>query len=68
MAMVYAPSTYNDLPTLSNAGMAFEEKNGEDLITNQFRALFLQYNMERIFGLILLHRHFELSEEERLVE
>src|ERR1700722_10973256 len=33
-----------------------------------FRELFLDYNMDRTFGLILLHRHFDLNENERLVE
>ena len=70
MAMLsnYDPATYDRLPTLANAGKMFDHKNGEELVDNAFRELFLQHNMERIFGLVLLHRHFDLRPEEQLVE
>lgn len=63
----YSTSTFNNLPKLREAGEDFNAKDGNDLVT-RFRDLFLQHKMERVFGLRLLHRHFDLFPNERLVE
>lgn len=34
----------------------------------EFRALFEKYGTERVFGVVLNHRHFNMSSNERLVE
>jgi len=65
---LYDTSTYDNLPCLSDAGKVFDAKNGEDMISSKFRELFLHHKVDRIFGLALLHRHFELSPNEQLVE
>ncbi|KAH8198649.1 hypothetical protein TruAng_007190 [Truncatella angustata] len=63
----YSPATYNDLPYLPVAGESFDKKNGYELVAT-FRELFLDHKVDRVFGLSLLHRHFDLDERERLVE
>lgn len=65
---LYDPSVYDGVPTLNDAGRKFDLKNGEYLVNNKFRELFLQHNVDRVFGLSLLHRHFDLSSNELLVE
>lgn len=67
MGSAYDPSTYNRLPLLADAGKMFDIKNGNKLLES-FRLLFQQYKTDRIFGLILNHRHFDMSPSERLVE
>ncbi|KAI0008476.1 hypothetical protein F4779DRAFT_448368 [Xylariaceae sp. FL0662B] len=66
-AVSYSPTTYNKLPDLAAAGADFDAKNGDDLIPS-FRELFLRHNLDRVFGLSLLHRHFDMEPHERLVE
>ncbi|PQE25768.1 phosphotransferase enzyme family domain-containing protein [Rutstroemia sp. NJR-2017a BBW] len=46
----------------------FDAINGENLISTVFQEMFLSHNMDRLFGLILLHRHFDLDSSEKLVE
>lgn len=68
MAARYRPSDYNGLPDLNKAGDMFDSKDGEAFVANQFRNLFLLHNVDRVFGLTLLHRHFDIDPEERLTE
>jgi len=68
MTSSYDPAIYDSLPSLAQAGRRFDEKDGENLVDDTFRNLFLQHRMESTFGLVLLHRHFDLSPKEQLVE
>jgi hypothetical protein len=63
----YDPEAFNKLPSISDAVTKFDAIDGDSLVSTSFRELFLRYNMDRTFGLILLHRHFELDQNERLV-
>ncbi|KAI9769972.1 MAG: hypothetical protein M1840_003683 [Geoglossum simile] len=60
-------TAFNKLPSISDAVAKFDAIDGDSLVSTSFRELFLRYNMDRTFGLILLHRHFELDQNERLV-
>jgi len=64
----YDPETYQRLPSISDAVVKFDSIDGDSLISTTVQALFLSHKMDRTFGLILLHRHFDLDENERLVE
>lgn len=64
----YDHNEYQTLPSISDAVAKFDAINGDNLVSTAFRELFLNYKMDRIFGLILLHRHFDLEQNERLVE
>ncbi|GAB1312350.1 hypothetical protein MFIFM68171_02560 [Madurella fahalii] len=64
----YDPSVYDGLSSIADAVKKFDAVDGESLVSDSFRELFLQHNMDRTFGLALLHRHFDLSTDERLVE
>jgi hypothetical protein len=63
----YNPEAFNKLPSISDAVAKFDALDGDTLVSTSFRELFLRHNMDRTFGLILLHRHFELDLNERLV-
>ncbi|KAF2684436.1 hypothetical protein K458DRAFT_388906 [Lentithecium fluviatile CBS 122367] len=60
-------TVYDNLPMLPDAGQMFEAKHGKELI-NEFRSLFSQHETDRVFGVVLNHRHFNMSPNERLVE
>ncbi|KAK0609273.1 hypothetical protein B0T17DRAFT_621711 [Bombardia bombarda] len=64
----YDPQAFDTLPSIGNAAARFRDSDGETLVSSTFRDLFTRYEMDRVFGLILLHRHFPLHEDERLVE
>ncbi|KAK4213513.1 hypothetical protein QBC37DRAFT_373892 [Rhypophila decipiens] len=66
MTLVYNPAAYNNLPMLGDAGARFDTQKGEDLI-DEFRELFQSHGLERTFGLVLNHRHFDMKSNERLV-
>lgn len=69
----YDPDTFAALPELASAGARFRVLGArvlgaEALVNSEFRSLFLEHKMDRTYGLMLLHRHFDLSNGERLVE
>lgn len=64
----YDPLAFDNLPLISGAVAKFDAINGETLVSTVFRELFLRYQMDRTFGLTLLHRHFDLDKTERLVD
>lgn len=68
METVYDPNSFNNLPLIRQAAARFTDINGEHVVSTTFRDLFVRHKMDRTFGLALLHRHFELDVDERLVE
>jgi hypothetical protein len=64
----YEPDIFVALPGLASAGVMFRALGAEALVASEFRNLFLEHEMDRTYGLILLHRHFDLKDSERLVE
>ncbi|UKZ93230.1 uncharacterized protein TrAFT101_008151 [Trichoderma asperellum] len=57
-AAVYSPSVYDSLPSLHAASDTFE----------QLHELFLKHEVYNELAICLLHRHFDLSPSEKLVE
>ncbi|CAG9947018.1 unnamed protein product [Clonostachys rosea f. rosea IK726] len=64
----YRPEAYNSLPTLSVAGTAYETQDAEKLLFGPMRQLFLDHNVQDTYGVVLLHNHFDIDPEDRLVE
>jgi hypothetical protein len=64
---MYNPVVYNSLPSL---------RESASLVTDEVRALrdgpvrqfFLDHDAHKQYGIALLHKHFSIGEEERLVE
>ena len=68
--MIVAPynsQTFNTLPALGRARELFKDRHGEDAVQHLLD-LIEQQGMEQKFGVILLHRHFDLQKNEALVD
>ncbi|KGQ11534.1 hypothetical protein BBAD15_g2733 [Beauveria bassiana D1-5] len=67
-AAVYDPTVYDSLPSLDVASDAFELRNPQSIIEREIAQLFLKHNVYDELAICLLHRHFDLSPSEKLVE
>lgn len=63
----YSTTTFNTLQSLGEAHDNFLAQNGLEVI-NALGALFIKYKLADDFGVALLHRHFALEENQRLVD
>jgi len=50
------------------AGPKFDTVDGKTIITEVITPFFRRHNVEKVFGLQLLHQHFQPYPRERLVE
>lgn len=71
----FSPSHFKSLSTLDEAHSAivearatYQKEVGGDLINNHFRDLFVKADVDTRFGLSMLHRHFDIKPDQRLVE
>lgn len=64
----YSVEHFQSLPSLENARAKFNKLEGNDLVKEVFRKVFIDQGMERKFGLAMLHRHFDLEPGEMLVD
>lgn len=65
----YSPAHFQSLPTLETAKDNFLVRaKGNEVATETIREFFVNEGMERTFGLAMLHRHFDLEANERLVD
>jgi len=71
MAIALSPYdvvVYNSTPLLNVALQKHQAAGGNGWIHDTFSNLFRQYHVEDVLGLILLHNHFPLEENEYLTE
>lgn len=71
MADVLAPYSHRHFESLSSLNTArdtFYEMNGDKLVENLFKNLFVRNGVDRTFGLALMHRHFHILPEQRMVD
>lgn len=59
---------YDTLPSLPDARDAMIAKKGRDFIDGPLRKLFYEQGVQDKLGVRLLHRHFDMNPNERLVE
>ena len=59
---------FNMINSLDSAKQAFKAKEGKKLVAEVFHKLLSKYHLESRLGVGLLHRHFDLAENEKLVE
>ncbi|KAE9371068.1 hypothetical protein N431DRAFT_467278 [Stipitochalara longipes BDJ] len=64
----YSSSMFNALPSLHDADAEFKERNAAATMKTGLANIFTKYNVEGFLGVQLLHRHFRLENEERLVD
>lgn len=64
----YSNEYFQSLPNLTYARDMFQNVDGNELVKTTFKDLFVQHKMDRVFGLTLLHRHFDIPVDQLLVE
>jgi hypothetical protein len=64
----YSSSTFNTLPSLHDADAEFKERNAAAIMNSVLAGIFTKYNVDGHLGVQLLHRHFRLDNDERLVD
>ncbi|KFY23518.1 hypothetical protein V491_02505 [Pseudogymnoascus sp. VKM F-3775] len=63
----YSSHHYNTLPEFFVAKETFKAKSASQTIDTTLATLFLRHNVHDNLGIQMLHTHFEISDEERLV-
>jgi hypothetical protein len=64
----YYPESFQNIPDLHRATEKFTREGGTTFIEVVLKPLILKYKLEAVFGIGLLHRHFDLDATEKLVE
>jgi hypothetical protein len=64
----YSSSVFNTLPSLHDADAEFKERNSAAIVNSFLGGIFTKYNVNDLLGVQLLHRHFRLDNDERLVD
>jgi hypothetical protein len=64
----YSPSVFNNLPSLDEVNLKACEVDAASVIAAEIATLFLKYKVQTSLGVQLLHHHFNLDDDERLVD
>jgi hypothetical protein len=64
----YSVADFNKIPDLHGASQAFLDRDGEKFVRDVFGPLVIKHELQNNLGIGILHRHFALKEEEKLVE
>ena len=64
----YDSDAFHSISSLDNASQRFHESNGIDFVQIKLKSLILEHGVQDLFGVALVHRHFDLEEGTILVE
>ncbi|KAF1351771.1 hypothetical protein EJ07DRAFT_136915 [Lizonia empirigonia] len=64
---MYNPNAYDSLPSLRTAAARVDERV-HNLLNGPIRQYFLEHAAHEEYGIALLHKHFPISDTERLVD
>ncbi|KAK5083502.1 hypothetical protein LTS08_003695 [Lithohypha guttulata] len=64
----YSVEKYNKVPVLGTSAQDFQYRQGEAFVLSSLRLLLFEYKLSDTFGVVLLHRHFDLDKDEKLVD
>ncbi|KAJ5394561.1 uncharacterized protein N7487_012202 [Penicillium crustosum] len=64
----YDSTAFHGISSLHDANKHFRAKNGLSLVETKLKSLILQHGVANLFGVALVHRHFDLEEGTLLVE
>jgi hypothetical protein len=67
MLCTYDPKTYEVLPLIQEAKANFDKSVNDSVITS-LGNIFIECNMQDVYGLMLIHRHFPMEPNEVLIE
>ncbi|KAF9872766.1 hypothetical protein CkaCkLH20_09629 [Colletotrichum karsti] len=60
--------TYQALPHLHEAAQTYEQRSPQAIVEEKMMNLFLKHEVYNELAVILIHRHFDMAENEKLVE
>jgi len=63
----YSSSSFNILPSLHDAAAEFKARNAATVLNSVLAGIFIKHGVNTALGVQLLHRHFILNGDERLV-
>jgi hypothetical protein len=66
VAVDYSSNHFDSLPSLDDALQNFRTLD-IDAVMSSVKGLFVESGMERTFGLVMLHRHFDIGPEQKMV-
>jgi len=66
LSVEYNPAIYNSLMDVEDANTAMNKNKDDHLV--RMRALMAEHNVAKVAAVQLLHRHFDLTSDERLAE
>jgi len=66
--MRYSAAAFNSLPSLEVAEQQFKAKEAHQYLEGPIRQIFLDFDVQSKYGLALLHNHFPLKANQRLVD
>lgn len=64
----YKTDVFNQLLPFEDAGPAFDRVKGMSIVKSQMKDLFRKHRVENFIGLQLLHQHFQLYPDQKLVD
>lgn len=64
----YSSTTFHASPHIDTAASTFETQNGKSFIDKILAPLIRKHTVEECFGPTLVHRHFDIEADEKLVE
>ena len=64
----YHPQIYRELPGIIESYQRLVFRDRVQLIETELRRLFLDHGVENIFGVRLVHKHFRLRDNERMIQ
>ena len=64
----YCHDLFQKVEDIHPSNEAFQSRNGEKLVKEIARSIVKKHELEATFGAILIHRHFDLQPDQRLVE
>lgn len=68
MTTTYSADNFSSLPSLREARVSFTQANARVFLDGPIHDLFVGSNMQTKFGVALLHRHFDIKPNQRLVD
>jgi len=64
----YNPAFFNQIRHLESAQQILQERAVEESAIKSLRSLFHRHDVHKALGLMILHRHFDMTPDEKLVE
>lgn len=64
----YVSDMYADLPGIIESFQRLTFRDGAGYIEEELRQMFLDHGVEDVFGVRLLHKHFVLRDDERMIQ